>query len=323
MMEATERSPKKSWLFIFFSSSDALVQFTLTISVFLSLSMVGLKLYAYMESGSLALFSTLLDSILDAGISGANFFAVRRASRPPSQHYRFGHGKVESLAVLGQSAFIAATALFLLFNSLERFHQPEALEDVSLGVGVMIISLILTVGLLAFQRYVIHLTRSHIISVDYLHYVMDFFLGCAVVLSLVLGKWFHMELLDPVFALIISIYILVCAWRLFKKAIEILMDREFHEDKREIIKNLIMSHKGVLGYHELRTRSSGKKDFIQFHIELPDHLPLIEAHSITDEVEKAIQEQFPQAEIIIHQDPVSLVEKHKCLKSSSKFTKKI
>lgn len=316
MPEAQKSSKKTLWIERWFSTPDGLVQFTLSISVALSLLLVAIKLFAYIVSDSLALFSTLLDSVLDTGISLANFFAARRAARPACAQYRFGHGKVESLAVLGQSAFIAGSAIFLLFSALQRFYQPEPLTDISVGVWAMIISLGLTVLLLFFQRVVIRTTQSTIVSVDYLHYVMDLLLGVAVIASLLLGEWLHMQFIDPLFAFVISGYILLCAWKLLKKAVAILMDREFLEERRELIEGLIQSNKKVLGFHELRTRSSGKKDFIQFHLELPDHLPLIEAHEITDEVEKSIQAHFPRAEILIHQDPVSLVFKEKCQKNA-------
>ncbi len=321
MPKAQNTSKPTSWILVKFSSPDGLIQFTLMCSVVFALGLVSLKLYAYIISDSLALFSTLLDSILDSGISVANFFAARTAARPACAHYRFGHGKVESLAVLGQAAFIAGSAIFLIISALHRLYHPEPILDVGVGIWAVSISMGLTALFLTFQRHVIGITKSTLVSVDYLHYVMDLLLGAGVIASLVLGKWLHTDFLDPLFAFAIAGYILFSTWKLFKKSVAILMDREFREEKRAIIKGLISSHKRVLGFHELRTRSSGKKDFIQFHLELPDHLPLIEAHEITDEVEKSIQEKFPHAEILIHQDPISLIIKGECPHKDRGFKK--
>ena len=269
--------------------------------------LIGIKLFAYILSDSLSLFSTLIDSTLDGAASFINFFAVRRSLQPATAQYRFGHGKVEALAALGQSAFIAGSSMFLFFSAIHRFYSPQIVEKPTVGVIVMGISIFLTIGLVSFQRYVISRTKSLAISADSLHYFGDILINASVILALILGDWLKWYFIDPLFAIGIGFYILRTSWLISKKALSQLMDHELSEEDRKEIKLTVLSHPKVIGLHDLRTRSSGLRSFIQLHLELEDFIPLIEAHTISDEVESKILTKFPHAEVLIHQDPRSAV----------------
>jgi ferrous-iron efflux pump FieF len=275
-------------------------------SVSVALMLIGAKLVAWWYSGSLSLLATLIDSSLDALASLINLFAVRHALSPADREHRFGHGKAEALAGLGQAAFIAGSAGFLLLEGVRRFINPEPLEAYGLGIAVMVFSIFATLCLLAFQHHVIRGTGSMAITADALHYRTDLMVNASVIVALLLAAkgW---PGFDALFAIGIGLYILYSAWEIVRRAFDHLMDRELPDEEREQIKVIARSHQHVRGMHDLRSRRSGMATFIQLHLELDDELSLLQAHEISDEVESSLQEVYPAAEIIIHIDPVSIV----------------
>lgn len=275
-------------------------------SVSVALMLIAAKLVAWGYSGSLSLLATLIDSSLDALASLINLFAVRHALSPADREHRFGHGKAEALAGLGQAAFIAGSAGFLLLEGARRFINPEPVDAYELGIAVMVLSIVATLCLLAFQRHVIRRTGSMAISADALHYRTDLMVNASVIVALLLAAsgW---PGFDALFAIGIALYILYSAWEIVRRAFDHLMDRELPDDEREQIKEIARSHQHVRGMHDLRSRRSGMATFIQLHLELDDELSLLQAHEISDEVEASLQEVYPAAEVIIHIDPVSVV----------------
>ncbi len=267
------------------------------------------KFVAWIMTGSVSLFATLIDSCLDALASLINLFAVRHALAPADKSHRFGHGKAEALAGLGQATFIAGSAMFLVIEAIGRLIQPQPIEAVPIGVGVMLFSILATLALVAFQAHVIRKSGSTAIKADHLHYKTDLLVNGGVVAALLLANagW---PGFDPVFALAIAAYILHSAWEIMREALDHLMDRELGAEARERIKAIVRAHPETRGLHDLRTRRSGGTVFIQLHVEMDDDLPLIEAHRIADEVEAEIRAAFEGAEVIIHQDPASIVEQH-------------
>lgn len=272
-------------------------------SVSVALFLICIKTYAWLVTDSLGLQATLIDSILDAAASIINLVAVRHALRPADKEHRFGHGKIESIAALGQSAFIAGSAGWLIFEALDRFITPQAVERSSVGIIVMLISIAATAGLLLFQRHVLRQTKSPAIKADAAHYRGDFLINAGVILSLVLGSWLNWIYLDTFVGLGIAFYILYTAWDIGQEAFHLLIDRELPDEDRQKISAIALSHENVRGLHELRTRSSGNQNFIQLHLEMDGNLPLKTAHAIADEVTLNIAKAFPDADILIHQDP--------------------
>jgi ferrous-iron efflux pump FieF len=275
-------------------------------SVSVAVLLILAKLVAWGYSGSLSLLATLIDSSLDGLASLINLFAVRHALSPADREHRFGHGKAEALAGLGQAAFIAGSALFLLLEGGRRFINPEPVAAYGLGIAVMVFSIAVTLGLLAFQRHVIRRTGSMAINADALHYRTDLMVNISVIIALLLAAsgW---PGFDSLFAIGIALYILYSAWGIVSRAFDHLMDRELPDDEREQIKTIARSHEQVRGMHDLRSRRSGMATFIQLHLELDDELSLLQAHEISDEVEARLQGVYPAAEIIIHIDPISVV----------------
>ncbi|HBV77989.1 MULTISPECIES: CDF family cation-efflux transporter FieF [Vibrio] len=268
------------------------------------------KLVAWWQTNSVSLLASLVDSFLDMAASLTNLLVVRYALQPADEEHRFGHGKAESLAALAQSMFISGSAVFLVLNGVERYFRPQDLVSPELGVWVSGFAILLTSGLVLFQKHVVRKTGSQAISADSLHYQTDLLMNIAIMIALVLS-WYGLKQADAIFAIGIGIYILYSAYQMASEAVQSLLDRQLPDDEVQAIHSACISIDGVLGAHDLRTRMSGPVRFIQVHIELDDHLPLLEAHRISDAVESRIDALFPHSDVLIHQDPISVVPAEK------------
>lgn len=272
-------------------------------AVLVALIIVIAKFVAWWTTNALSLQASLLDSFLDVGASLLNFFAVKHALRPADAEHRFGHGKAEALASLGQSIFIAASSLWILSEGIQRFFSPETVEANTFSNMVMIISMLLTALLVMLQRYVFKRTHSLAVQADSLHYQTDFLTSAAVLVSLNASSYFNSPLLDSLIGIGIAVYIAITSWEILRKSLDILMDRELDSETIATIKNVCKNHSHVMGIHDLRTRSSGIRQFIQMHVDMNPNLSLLEAHHIALDITQSLKEVFPHAEILIHQDP--------------------
>ena len=277
-------------------------------SVSTAILLVAAKLAAWIATDSVAMLSALVDSGLDVLASVVNLLAVRQALQPADREHRFGHGNAEALAGLGQAAFIAGSAVFLLFQAVRRLASPEAVENSGIGIAVMVLAIVATLALVTFQRYVVRQTGSVAIAADSLHYASDLLLNASVIAALILSATFGWRSADPIFAIGIAALVAFSAWRIVRMAFDTLMDREFSDDLRERIRSIALSHPEVRDMHDLRTRKSGTNSFIQLHLDLDVDISLLRAHEIADAVEAKIREAFPEAEVMIHQDPEGIAE---------------
>ena len=272
-------------------------------SVSVASVLIVTKIVAWLFTDSVSLLSTLIDSLLDAAASVINLVAVHHALQPADDEHRFGHGKAEPLAALAQSAFIVGSALFLIFESFERIFHPTKIMNPEIGYGVMVFSILITVGLVIFQRYVVRQSGSLAIGADSLHYQTDVMINGSVLVSIFLVTELGIILADPIFAIGIALFISFMAWKIGIEALNILMDSELPDGDRRKIIEIACAQDGVEGVHDLRTRSSGSKVFIQMHIEMDGDMPLYRAHEIADVVELAVGAAYPKSEVIVHQDP--------------------
>ncbi len=301
--------PEKGTLLAPSRRSARLLRLATYASVSVALFLVAAKFAAWLATDAVSLLSTLIDSLLDAGASMINLVAVRHALQPADREHRFGHGKAESLAGLAQAAFVSGSALFLVLEAGERFARPRVIENATTGYVVMVISIVLTLVLVIFQKYVIRRTGSLAISADSMHYRMDVLVNAGVILSLLLVSRFGLALADPLFALAIAVYIFWGAWEIVRASLNVLMDRELAEEDRDKILKIANSHADVLGAHDLKTRTSGLNVFIQLHLEMDPDISLRNAHVIAEEVMGKLGEAYPSAEVLIHEDPEGVEEK--------------
>lgn len=271
--------------------------------------LIAVKVFAWLLTDSVSLLSSLLDSLLDLAASVVNLLAVRHAITPADREHRFGHGKAEPLAGLGQAAFIAGSAALLLVQAIQRLVNPVTPSHFGFGIGVMLFSIAVTIALVRYQRHVISRTGSVAISADELHYRGDVLLNGSVIVSLLISSEIGWPYADPLFGAGIAIWILYSSWQITRASLVQLMDRELPDDERARIRAIAEAHPEVRSVHDLKTRASGPTAFIQLHLEMDPTITLARAHQISDEVERKLTEVFPTAEVLIHQDPEGVEER--------------
>lgn len=292
-------------------SAARLMRWATYAAVGMASTLIVVKFVAWLMTDSVSLLSTLIDSFLDVAASTVNLLAVRHALEPADEEHRFGHGKAESLAGLAQSAFIAGSAVFLLLQAGERLYNPSPIDNTMVGYGVMVFSIVATVALVVFQKYVARRTQSLAINADSAHYTMDVLVNISVIVSLFLASEMGWAIADPLFAIAIAFYILHGAYEIGIEAYHVLMDRELPDEDRDQIRELALSHPQVNGLHDLRTRQSGPDVFIQMHLEMSGDITLHTAHDIAEQVMHMVEESYPRAEVLVHQDPHGIDEERR------------
>ncbi len=284
-------------------------------SISMALFLLGLKIYAVWQTGSVAMLGSLADTGLDLLASLATLYGVRYAAQPADSEHRFGHGKAEALAALFQVFIIALSALAIFYRAIERLMKGEVTAHAEYGIGVSVIAIVATLGLLAYQRYVIAKTKSVAITADHVHYQSDVLLNIAVIAALALDQYAGIVWADPVFGIGIAAALMLGAWRASTQAIDQLMDREWPEEKRQHFLRVAARHPELAGIHDLRTRTSGTQDFVQFHVWMDPNMTVADAHRVMDEVEDKLAHEFPATEILIHIDPEGQVDREGVLPS--------
>ncbi|MGD9649269.1 MAG: cation diffusion facilitator family transporter [Dongiaceae bacterium] len=293
-----------------FNDPQRLTRFTAVLAIAVATVLAVIKAVTWLLTGSLGMLATAVDSLLDVGMSGISLFAIRTAQRPPDREHRFGHGKAEPLAAMAQGAFIAGSSLLLLMEAGRRLQEPVILEQTSTGFAVMVLAIVMTLLLVAWQYWVVRRTQSLAIAADMTHYRVDILVNVFVMIGLVLVNATQKAWIDSAIAASLAVYLLRTSWQISKQALDMLLDRELPDDEREKIGTLIRAEPSVRDFHDLRTRAAGSARFIQFHLELDSDLTLAEAHEVTDRVEKAIEALYPETHVAIHQEPYG-IEDHR------------
>ena len=277
-------------------------------SIAVAATMVVVKLVAWIATDSVSLLSSFLDSLLDTAAALVNLVAVQQSLAPADREHRFGHGKAEPLASLGQAAFIAGSAVLLLIEALNHLLHPVTVSNTGFGLGVMGFTIVVALGLLSYQRSVVRRTGSLLVGSDAMHYRADLVLNCSVMVSLVLSAELGWTAIDPLFGGAIALWIIYGAAEVGRKAVFQLMDHELPDEDRARIRNIALAHQQVKAVHDLRTRTAGSASFIQIHLEMDGALSLSEAHRVSNAVEADILAAYPRAEVLIHQDPEGIDE---------------
>ncbi|MBR3502364.1 MAG: cation diffusion facilitator family transporter [Alphaproteobacteria bacterium] len=289
-------------------SNEKLKMLAAESGIFLALILGVIKAITAFYTGSLSIFSSMIDSLADAFSSLISLIAVRFSALPLSDRHRYGYGKAESLSAFLQAAFIIGSGFFVLYDGIRRFIKPENVTETTLGLVVMIFSIFATFAVILFQKYAARKTKSLALEAESQHYVVDILTNSAIILALFGLKYFGWQWIDILTALGISGYLIFNAVILAIKALDDITDREADDETKRIILDIVAQTKGVLGCHDLRSRVSGARVFVELHLELNGEQRLFEAHKISDEVEDKIKERLPYVQVIIHQDPFGLKE---------------
>ena len=288
--------------------ASRLRRFASRITFVVAVLLLAIKITAWLTTGSVSLLSSTVDGLVDVVTSFTTFRAVRMAERPPDRRHRFGYGKAEALAGFTQSRFLYGGALVLAFQSVERLAFPDPVKQIGFGLWVVIASLAAAAGLVVLQTWVVRQTTSTAIAADRANYLADVAVNLAVLAALGIVHFTGWNRVDPAFALLIAGYMYWNSRSIDTDVLKQLLDRELPPAERKRIEEQVMACPGVRGVHDLRTRYSGDRTFVEFHMEVDAHLTITQGHTISDAAEAAVRELFlPQVvEVISHLEPAGI-----------------
>ncbi|HKR90654.1 cation diffusion facilitator family transporter [Novosphingobium sp.] len=270
--------------------------------------LLAIKSWAAWSTGSTAMLGSLADTALDLVASMATLLGVWVAAQPADDKHRFGHGKAEAIAALFQIVLISISALGIASRAVNQLLAGGRVEAAADGIGVSLTAIVVTFALLAWQRHVIRRTGSLAIKTDNVHYQSDLLLNLAVIAALALDQYARLRGADAVFGLGIAAWLGWGAWTASEHVLQQLMDHEWPEEKKQRFLDVLARYPDITGIHDLRTRTSGDKDFVQFHIWVDANMTVRDAHRVMDEIEARLHAEFPEVEILIHPDPEGLVD---------------
>ena len=277
-------------------------------SIAMAVFLATLKTWAAWKTGSTAMLGSLADTALDLIASVATLIGVWFAAQPADAEHRFGHGKAEALAAIVQVMLIAVSAAGIAYRAISQLAGQTETAAAGEGIAVSVIAILATIALLAWQRHVIRRTGSIAIKTDNVHYQSDLLLNLAVIAALALDQFAGFAVADPLFGLGIALWLAWGAWRGASEAADQLLDREWPDEKRLRFVEIAARHPELSNLHDLRTRSSGAHDFVQFHVDMPGEMSVREAHDIIDRVERDLLAAFPEMDLLIHIDPEGHVD---------------
>jgi ferrous-iron efflux pump FieF len=277
-------------------------------SIAMALFLSALKGWATWRTGSTAMLGSLADTALDLVASLATLAGVWVAAQPADREHRFGHGKAEALAAIAQVMLIAVSAAGIALRAISKLAGEPQTAAAAEGIGVSILAILATFSLLAWQRHVISRTGSVAIQADHTHYQSDLLLNLAVIAALALDQYAGLAEADPLFGLGIALWLAWGAWRGASAAADQLLDREWPDEQRQRFVEVVARHRELSTMHDLRTRTSGMHDFVQFHVGLPPDMTVREAHEVVERVEGDLRDAFPGVEVLIHIDPAGHVD---------------
>jgi ferrous-iron efflux pump FieF len=273
-------------------------------SVAVALILVAAKGWAWAETGALSVAASLIDSALDLVVSLANLAAILYAAKPADADHRFGHHSIEDIAALAQALMVAAAALLLGWHGIVRLAAPQPLAAEAAGIAVMALSIGLTAALVWWQRRVARRTGSKVVAADLLHYLSDLLPAAGGIVALAASALFGVVQLDSAVSLAAAVVLLRGAWRIGSAAFAALMDRAAPAEVEARIAAVVAEFPEIAGFHDLKTRVSGTRTFIQLHVELDGGLTLRDAHAIGARLRLRILEAVPGSEVLVHKDPV-------------------
>lgn len=286
------------------------------LSVASNIMLVAFKLVVGIVSGSVSVISEAIHSGMDLVAACIALFAVRTSGKPADKDHPFGHGKVEDMSGTIEAILIFVAAAWIIYEAIGKFINPSPLDHVGLGVAVMLFSSIVNIAVSEVLFRVAKSTDSVALEADAWHLRTDVYTSAGVMAALALimigGRLFpgaYLDWLDPVVAIGVAILIIRAALHLTLKSGHDLLDGRLPEQEENWIKEYLKGKMPpVRGYHDIRTRKSGPRRFIQFHLLLDKDLSLEASHKIADEIQAAIGRQFLSTTVTIHTEPYARKE---------------
>jgi cation diffusion facilitator family transporter len=253
---------------------------------------------------SLGMVSAGVDSLMDLFASLINYFSMKESIKPADSEHPYGHGKIENVASVIQAGFMGLAGVFLIWEGVRRILYVHDLPDYDAGIVVILISIMISFLVGRKLAKVGRETDSPLLEADALHFTMDTYTNTGVMAALALSKWSGRVIFDRLIAIVIGIWIIFSALRIFKTSFDALMDKYIPHELREQIDRTILSHSPtIIGYHKLRTRRAGSQKLIDLHLVTCREMNIADAHRITDHIEKEIESKIANSDVIIHVEP--------------------
>lgn len=276
-------------------------------------------------TGSVAILASAIDSLVDFVISILNFLALKKASQKSNNQYNFGYSKIEALMGLLEGFVIFIIGVYIFYESIVKIYHQERVDNLNLGIYVMVFALVVTFILVLFLSYVAKKTQSLIVESDCLHYKSDVLTNFFTLLALVIIYFTQFYIIDAIFGILVSFYIAFSSFKIIKKSLEFLMDKALNKEVVEWIQVCIQKHPEIISFHQLKTRQSPDKKYLSVHLVFCPIISLLNAHKIADDIEDEIRKNYKDDkwDIQIHLDPYDDSEEERVKNESSLDTAKI
>lgn len=262
-----------------------------------------LKLIGAVLTGSVSLLSEGVHSATDVVASFLAFLSIKAAAVPPDEEHPYGHGKIESLAGLGESVLLLMIVVYIIFEAVQRLVKSTPVENLDLGLAVMVFSALSSLGVGRYVQKVGEQTQSIALRSNGQHLMVDFWTSVGVVAALAVTRFTGWREADSVFAILLALWIARGAVLISREAIDELIDRKIAPDEVAKIVAIMNASKGCISWHKLRTRHSGHLHYIDVHIVVPNEWSVVQAHDLADSIEKEIQRELAPAVAVVHVDP--------------------
>lgn len=272
--------------------------------------LILVKIGAGLAMGSISVVAEGLHSMLDLVAAIIAFFGIRIASRPPDSEHPFGHGKAESLSASIEGGLIFLAAAVIVFEAGRRIFAGVSLQLLEMGMGVMLLSAVVNIGVSRYLFRVARRTDSVALEADAWHLTTDVYTSLGVLVGLVVVRLTGFNLLDPLIAMGVAVLIVKAAWDVTRKSWTGLLDERLPAEEEGIIAAAILEHgREMVGFHQLRTRKSGSVRYIDLHLVLEKNVTLEQAHKLCDHLEADIKTRLPGSALNIHCEPPEETER--------------
>jgi len=281
------------------------------------IGLIVLKVIVGVITGSISIIAQAVDSFLDLFAVAIIFFAISIATKPADEEHPFGHGKVENIAAIVQAMLIFIAGGLIIYSAVQRIITGNVVEMTEAGIGVMVVSIIASVFLSRYLLRVSKVTDSIALQAVAHNIAADVYSAAAVLAGLVAIRFIRLNILDPIIAILVALFILKVAYDVLRGSYGGLIDVKLPEAEEAVIKSAILEHySDVVNFHRLRTRKAGSQRYIDLHLVMPKNSSVEEAHRMCDHLEQDIKARVPQTSVTIHVEPCN-IECKRCMVTCS------
>lgn len=273
-------------------------------SIVVAIGVLGLKTYAWWLTGSVALYSDALESIVNVVASCVALWAIRVSHMPADLDHQHGHHKAEYMSAVVEGVLICVAAIMIIYKVWETWQQPSQLEQSWLGMGVNAAASLVNATWAAILIRTGRAARSPALVADGHHIMTDVYTSVGVLIGLAAAILTGLQWLDPALAVLVALNILYQGWHVITGSLSGLMDKAVEPQEAMRIRDIISAQaKGAIEVHDLKTRLAGRATFIEFHLIVQSDMTVRESHVICDRIEEALKAEIPSVRVTIHVEP--------------------